>query len=258
MCGIIGYIGSKPVVPVLIEGLRKMEYRGYDSELGRGSGTETFVALKAQVDNWRWAGVPFYLRTGKRLAQRRTEILIQFRPVPHSIFARRGATTQPNKLVISIQPDENIRLAVMAKTPGLDRDGIRLREVPLDIDMDNAFADKRRRIAYERLLLDAMRGESFAQRIDVTSSGAISEASDLRVVREEEIASLARAMHARTAGHGRELDAVPHARGVVRLAAHPALRAPVDLESWEPDYGRLAEAQGRWEATHGRSLNVRP
>lgn len=107
-------------------------------------------------------------------------------------------------------------------------------------------------------LLDAMRGESFAQRIDVTSSGAISEASDLRVVREEEIASLARAMHARTAGHGRELDAVPHARGVVRLAAHPALRAPVDLESWEPDYGRLAEAQVRWEATHGRSLNVRP
>ena len=107
-------------------------------------------------------------------------------------------------------------------------------------------------------LLDAMRGESFAQRIDVTSSGVISEASELRVVREDEIASLARAMHARTAGHGRELDAVPHARGVVRLAAHPALRAPVDLESWEPDYGRLAEAQVRWETTHGRSLNARP
>lgn len=107
-------------------------------------------------------------------------------------------------------------------------------------------------------LLDAMRGESFGQRIDVTSSGAISEASELRVVREEEITSLARAMQARTAGPGREFDAAPHARGVVRLAAHPALRAPVDLESWEPDYGRLAEAQVRWETAHGRSLNARP
>jgi glucose-6-phosphate 1-dehydrogenase len=85
--------------------------------------------------------------------------LIQFRPVPHSIFARRGAHTEPNTLLISIQPEENIRLVVMAKTPGLDRDGIRLREVPLDIDMDNAFADKRRRIAYERLLLDLIDGD---------------------------------------------------------------------------------------------------
>ena len=132
---------------------------GYGEELGRASTTETFVALKAHVDNWRWAGVPFYLRTGKRMPRRKTEILIQFRPVPHSIFARRGAHTQPNKLLISIQPEENIRLAVMAKTPGLDRDGIRLREVPLDIDMDNAFADKRRRIAYERLLLDLIEGD---------------------------------------------------------------------------------------------------
>jgi glucose-6-phosphate 1-dehydrogenase len=132
---------------------------GYADELGRASSAETFVALKAHVDNWRWAGVPFYLRTGKRMPQRKTEIFIQFKCVPHSIFARRGARTKANKLIISIQPEENIRLMVMAKTPGLDRDGLRLREVPLDIDMDNAFADTRRRIAYERLLLDLIDGD---------------------------------------------------------------------------------------------------
>lgn len=105
-------------------------------------------------------------------------------------------------------------------------------------------------------LLDAMRGESFAQLIEVRS-GAISEASELRVVREEEVAALAKAMHARTAGRSRELEAAPHARGVARLAEHPSLQKPVDLASWEPEYGRRAEAQVRWETTHGRSLNAR-
>src|SRR5687768_2209302 len=132
---------------------------GYDEELGRDSQTETFVALKAHVDNWRWKGVPFYLRTGKRLHERVTEIFIQFKPVPHSIFAARGATAVPNKLVIGLQPEETIRLLVMAKMPGLDRDGIRLREVPLDLGLANAFADRRRRIAYERLLLDLIEGD---------------------------------------------------------------------------------------------------
>ena len=130
----------------------------YSDDLGRPSETETYVALKAQIDNWRWANVPFYLRTGKRLAERETEIFIQFKRIPHSMFAHRGARTVPNKLVISIQPDENIRLLVMAKTPGLDRDGLRLREVPLDVGLANAFADHRRRIAYERLLLDLIEG----------------------------------------------------------------------------------------------------
>jgi glucose-6-phosphate 1-dehydrogenase len=132
---------------------------GYGEELGKASTTETFVALKAHVDNWRWKGVPFYLRTGKRLPDRRSEIFIQFKGVPHSIFASRGAALQPNKLVIRLQPEENIRLLTMAKQPGLDRDGIRLREVPLDLGMPNAFADTRRRIAYERLLLDLMEGD---------------------------------------------------------------------------------------------------
>src|SRR6478752_4496567 len=104
---------------------------GYDEELGRDSDTETFVALKAHVDNWRWKGVPFYLRTGKRLPERDSEIYIQFRDVPYSIFASRGATTKPNKLIIGLQPEETIELRLMSKTPGLDRGGVRLREIPL-------------------------------------------------------------------------------------------------------------------------------
>ena len=131
---------------------------GYVDE-GGAAATETFVALKAHVDNWRWKGVPFYIRTGKRLPTRRSEIFIQFKGVPHSIFASRGASVQPNKLVISLQPEENIRLLMMAKQPGLDREGIRLREVPLDLGSQNVFADTRRRIAYERLLLDLIEGD---------------------------------------------------------------------------------------------------
>ncbi|HEU5184994.1 MAG TPA: tRNA (adenosine(37)-N6)-threonylcarbamoyltransferase complex dimerization subunit type 1 TsaB [Gemmatimonadaceae bacterium] len=106
-------------------------------------------------------------------------------------------------------------------------------------------------------VLDAMRGESFAQLIDVRSSADVSEASEVRVLREEELVAFARAAGARIAGPGREVDVVPHARGVARLGSHPALRQPVDLASWEPDYGRLAEAQVRWEAAHGRSLSER-
>ena len=142
---------------------------GYDDELGKDSGTETFVALRAHVDNWRWKGVPFYLRTGKRLPERKTEIMIQFKPVPHSIFAGKGAQSQPNKLIIGIQPQENIGLTVMAKVPGLDRGGIRLREVPLDISMPDAFAGTTRRIAYERLLLDLIEGDQtlFVRRDEV-------------------------------------------------------------------------------------------
>jgi glucose-6-phosphate 1-dehydrogenase len=132
---------------------------GYGEELGHESETETFVALKANVDNWRWKGVPFYLRTGKRMPMRDTEIFIQFRDVPYSIFASRGATTRPNKLIIGLQPEETIELRLMAKTPGLDRHGVRLREVPLDIGLANAFSENRRRIAYERLLLDLIEGD---------------------------------------------------------------------------------------------------
>jgi glucose-6-phosphate 1-dehydrogenase len=142
---------------------------GYDEELGKPSDTETFVAIKAHIDNWRWKGVPFYLRTGKRLPERVTEIVVQFRRVPHSIFAGKGARSEPNCLVIGIQPAENITLSLMAKVPGLDRGGIRLRSVPLDIAMPNAFAGTQRRIAYERLLLDLIEGDQtlFVRRDEV-------------------------------------------------------------------------------------------
>jgi glucose-6-phosphate 1-dehydrogenase len=133
--------------------------KGYDTELGKPSDTETFVAIKAHVDNWRWKGVPFYLRTGKRLAERRSEIVIQFKPVPHSIFSEAGGKLQSNVLVIRLQPEEYVRLLVMAKQPGLDRDGIRLREVPLNLSLEHEFAGTRRRIAYERLLLDLIEGD---------------------------------------------------------------------------------------------------
>ncbi|VVT11192.1 glucose-6-phosphate dehydrogenase [Sphingomonas sp. EC-HK361] len=133
--------------------------KSYVAELGKPSTTETFVAIKAHVDNWRWQGVPFYLRTGKRMATRRSEIAIQFKPVPHSMFAGRGGLLQPNMLIIRLQPEEYIQLLVMAKEPGLDREGIRLREVPLNLSLDAEFAGTRRRIAYERLLLDLIEGD---------------------------------------------------------------------------------------------------
>ena len=129
---------------------------GYREELGRGSDTETFVALRAHIDNWRWSGVPFYLRTGKRLPRRCTEIYLQFRAVPHSIFAHTGAQVQPNALVITLQPEERIALNLMTKTPGLDRQGLRLSQVALDLDLQERFAAHRRRLAYERLYLDAI------------------------------------------------------------------------------------------------------
>ena len=147
---------------------------GYTDELGKPSSTETFVALKAHVDNWRWHGVPFYLRTGKRLPTRQSEIFIQFKDVPHSIFAKRGGRLKANKLVIRLQPEEYIRLLVMAKEPGLDRHGVVLREAPLDLSLTHAFAGTRRRIAYERLLLDLIEGDPtlFVRRDEVEAQWA--------------------------------------------------------------------------------------
>jgi len=147
---------------------------GYAEEIGHESQTETFVALKAHIDNWRWKGVPFYLRTGKRMPARDTEIFIQFKDVPYSIFAARGATTKPNKLIIGLQPEETISLHMMSKTPGLDREGVRLREVPLDIGLANAFSEYRRRVAYERLLLDLIEGDPtlFVRRDEVEAQWA--------------------------------------------------------------------------------------
>jgi glucose-6-phosphate 1-dehydrogenase len=129
---------------------------GYLEESGRGdAGTETFVALRAEVQNWRWAGVPFYLRTGKRLAERVSEIVVAFRAIPHSIFGAAAGPIAPNKLVLRLQPDEGVKLWLMLKHPGPG--GLRLRRVPLDMSFAEAFG-VRHPDAYERLLLDVVRG----------------------------------------------------------------------------------------------------
>ncbi|MBD8527355.1 glucose-6-phosphate dehydrogenase [Pseudomarimonas arenosa] len=145
---------------------------GYAEELGRSSSTETFVALRAHIDNWRWSGVPFYLRTGKRLPRRCTEIYLQFRAVPHSIFANAGASVEQNALVIRLQPEERIELFMMNKTPGLDRSGIKLSQVALDLDLHQEFAHHRKRLAYERLYLDAIEGNGtlFVRRDEVEAA----------------------------------------------------------------------------------------
>ena len=134
--------------------------KGYADELGKASNTETFVAVKAFIDNWRWQGVPFYLRTGKRMPAKQSEIAIQFRQVPHSIFTPKRGSLQPNTMVVGLQPDESIRIAMMVKQPGLDRGGIELDEVSLDVSLAAEFDKGRRRIAYERLLLDLIEGDN--------------------------------------------------------------------------------------------------
>jgi glucose-6-phosphate 1-dehydrogenase len=133
---------------------------GYvEEEGGKPSGTETFVAICAHVDNWRWAGVPFYLRTGKRLPVRTSTIAIQFRDVPHSIFE--GSALVPNRLAIRLQPDEDISLTIMNKTPTLSHGGYELQPLSLNLSLLDAYSgEKRRRIAYERLLLEAISNNS--------------------------------------------------------------------------------------------------
>jgi glucose-6-phosphate 1-dehydrogenase len=133
---------------------------GYGDEAGgHASQTETFVAIAAHIDNWRWAGVPFYLRTGKRLPLRRSEIVIQFRDVPHSIFP--GNDLLANRLTIRLQPEEEIALLLMNKTPSLEQDGMQLRPLSLNLSLSDTFKSQspRRRIAYERLLLEALHGK---------------------------------------------------------------------------------------------------
>ena len=134
---------------------------GYAEEGGGASDTETFLALRAEIDNWRWSGVPFYLRTGKRLPHRYSEIFIQFRGVPHVIFPDDGQLAiASNKLVIRLQPEENIKLMMMNKVPGLGEDSMKLREVSLDLTKSDATLRQRRRIAYERLFLDILAGNT--------------------------------------------------------------------------------------------------
>ncbi|MGL6249399.1 MAG: glucose-6-phosphate dehydrogenase, partial [Billgrantia desiderata] len=135
---------------------------GYLEEEGanRESGTETFVAMKTGVSNWRWAGVPFYLRTGKRMPEKLSQIVIHFRQQAHYIFDPDQRNLAANKLVIRLQPDEGIALEVLTKDSGLDR-GMRLRRGPLHLDFGSAFPQERIPDAYERLLLEVMKGRQY-------------------------------------------------------------------------------------------------
>jgi glucose-6-phosphate 1-dehydrogenase len=139
-----GYVDGQPV-----PGYRE------EPDAPKQSKTETFVALKAEIDTWRWAGVPFYLRTGKRMSDRLAEIVVRFKPIPHSIFNQPTSSFQPNSLVIRLQPDEGLSLNLMAKTPG---DSMRLKQAELELDFREQFKAPRME-AYERLLLDVLRGQ---------------------------------------------------------------------------------------------------
>jgi glucose-6-phosphate 1-dehydrogenase len=143
---------------------------GYLEELGGvKSDTETFVAIKARIGNWRWAGVPFYLRTGKRMAAHLSEIVVQFKPAPHNIFGESAGRIFANRLVLRLQPDEAVSQYIMIKDPGPG--GMRLREVALDMSFADSFS-QRAPDAYERLLLDVIRGDAtlFMRRDEVEAA----------------------------------------------------------------------------------------
>ncbi|WP_026608500.1 glucose-6-phosphate dehydrogenase [Methylocapsa acidiphila] len=142
----------------------------YAKDVGNDkSTTETFVALKVSVANWRWAGAPFYLRTGKRLPQRVSEVVVAFRAIPHSMFSADAGRISKTRLVIRLQPDEGIKLWLMLKEPGAG--GMRLRYVPLDMNFAEAFQIYAPD-AYERLLMDVIRGNAtlFMRRDEVEAA----------------------------------------------------------------------------------------
>jgi glucose-6-phosphate 1-dehydrogenase len=140
-----------------------------EQDVAPESQTETFVALKLQIDNWRWAGVPFYLRTGKRLAKRATEIVIQFRRTPFILFRNTTVKNlETNRLVIHIQPDEGISLSFGAKVPG---SVMKLGLVEMDFDYTRYFGIEHN-TGYERLLHDCMAGDAtLFQRADMVEAG---------------------------------------------------------------------------------------
>jgi glucose-6-phosphate 1-dehydrogenase len=142
--------------------------KGYRDEdrVPRDSTTPTYVALRINIDNWRWAGVPFFLRHGKRLPKRATEIAIQFRTPPMRLFGEASApAAAPNVLILNIQPDEGISLCIGSKVPGPD---VRIRQVKMDFRYGHSFGVASPD-AYERLLLDAILGDStlFTRRDEV-------------------------------------------------------------------------------------------
>ncbi len=125
-----------------------------------GSPDIAFVALKVEIENWRWAGVPFYIRTGKRLPEKRSEVIVHFKPAPHYIFDPDQKHLANNKLIIRLQPDEGMALQILTKDQGLNR-GMRLRQWPLGLTFAETFDHDRIPDAYERLLLEVMKGNQY-------------------------------------------------------------------------------------------------
>ncbi|MEY3759381.1 MAG: glucose-6-phosphate dehydrogenase [Pseudomonadota bacterium] len=134
---------------------------GYLEEEGANteSTTESFVALRVDIDNWRWAGVPFYLRTGKRLTGKRTEIVVYFKQLPHNIFKDSFRELPPNKLIIHLQPNEGVEIEMLNKIPGID-EHIKLQKTKLDLSFSDTFKESRIFGGYEKLILEAMRGNT--------------------------------------------------------------------------------------------------
>jgi glucose-6-phosphate 1-dehydrogenase len=150
------------------------EVPGYldEADVPEDSTTETYAALKLEVDNWRWAGVPFYLRTGKRLARKLTEIAVTLKPVPHLALHESGSVgVRPNQLILAVQPNEGVSLTLAAKIPGAR---MRVRPVNMEFLYGTAFMSQSPE-AYERLILDTMRGDAtlFARDDEVEAAWAI-------------------------------------------------------------------------------------
>ena len=183
------------------------------------SQTETYAALRLEVHNWRWAGVPIFLRTGKRLARKVTEIAVQLKPVPHMAFQSKGSVgVQPNQLILTVQPNEGVSLSLGAKIPGAS---MRIRPVNMEFLYGTSFMSQSPE-AYERLILDAMRGDAtlFTRNDEVDAQWSIIDPILQGVGRGPAAAGRVRGRHARP-GRGRRADR----RG-------PPLEAAVVDEVW--------------------------
>ena len=146
---------------------------GYLNEEGANtnSNTETFVAIKAEIDNWRWKGVPFYLRTGKRMPKKHSEIVVHFKQQPHNIFKDSYSDLPANKLTIRLQPDEGVELQMMNKIPGIASQML-IQENKLDLSFSDTYGDERVVDAYERLMLEVLNGNQslFVSRDEVEAA----------------------------------------------------------------------------------------
>jgi len=153
--------------------LKGVSVPGYLNEVGANtnSNTETFVAIKAEIDNWRWKGVPFYLRTGKRMTKKHSEIVIHFKEQPHNIFKDSYSDLPANKLTIRLQPDEGVELQMMNKIPGIASQ-MKIQENKLDLSFSETYNDERVVDAYERLMLEVLNGNQslFVSRDEVEAA----------------------------------------------------------------------------------------